>query len=220
MIELTNKDGRSIQVLVDNYFREKQQVAARINGEGRVVTFKTDVLDEASIAALEEWYEGYAIAKLLRFEIVREPGDQKGTCHFKVMVTSASNHELGALRCDYTIAFKKRRLVEKEESSSTASSNKKSKTFKFEEIDSYEIREGVYELESIPARGRVQFVSDTVPTENTQTIVRNKDKGPEDVRVKNSVQGIHLKVYSKDRLLREIESKSGMKQIIEKYSRG
>lgn len=191
----------------------KKQVSVRVNGKGRVLTFSSDLLDEASVGRLGQWYDSYAVVQMLRFEVNREPGEEKGTCRYKIEITSASNETIKDLRAEYVIAFKER-YQEKVE---LPSSGNKTKT-KWEKREDRMTSRGGHDIEFIPARGRTVFYSEPVETENEQEIDVGNNKPPKIVRNKNSVQGIFIQIYSGDKLLREVESKPGMKQIAEDFS--
>lgn len=210
LLELSSKDGRSIHVAMDNYDPQRGLIAARINGQGSIVSFDEKLLDDSSVEAVRQWFKVYTMTKMLRFEIVRVPGDEKGTCRFEVNLSNSAKEPIEDIRIDYFIAYKERYLAQIETNNPDVK--------KYEDAEAYHVVEGSHSIESIPVRRTVEFATQTVPTENIQTITRNPKKGPEELHYKNSVQGIYMEIYSGEQLVLTEASKPSMKQIVDKFS--
>ncbi len=232
LVDLTSKDGRSMRATIDNYLPDDKEVAVRVNGEGRVIRFSTDLLDEASMKRLEAWYRTYAVARLLRFDIERVPGDGD-TCYYSIEITNPSNTEITGLRAEYQIPVKERQQIVKQQAQQSGGGKKgknknKEQKVQYQTVETRLVKSGNLDISSIPARGELVVQSEPIVIESKQAASSSGGTGKgkqtqgaaKQLTNRHSVQGILLKIYSGKTLLQEIESKHGMNQIIEQYRGG
>lgn len=230
LVTLTSKDGRTMHATIDNYVPEDKEVSVPVNGEGRVIRFSADLLDEASVKTLEAWYRDYAVSRLLRFDIERIPGGGD-TCYYEIEITNPSNHVITGLRAEYQIPVKERQQIAKQQKFGGAKKGKgknKVQKVQYETIETRLVKSGQLDISNIPARGELVVKSAPIVIESKQAgaSASKKGQGPRNQKAaeqlinRHSVQGILLKIYSGKTLLQEVESKHGLKQMIEQYRGG
>ncbi len=234
LVELTSKDGRTMRATIDHYSPDDGEVAVRVNGEGRVIRFSRDLLNENSVKTLEAWYRSYAVARLLRFDIERIPGGDGNTCYYSIEITNPSNTEISGLRAEYQIPVKERYQIAKKQSKSSGGKKGKSKNknqkVQYETKETRSVKSGKINISKIPARGELVVESEPIVIESKQAAAsantKGKGKGKQSqgsakpLTNRHSVQGILLKIYAGKTLLQEVESKHGLSQIIEQYRGG
>jgi hypothetical protein len=105
---LTNKEGKVIQVTLESYDPDENVVGFRLNGQGSVINYSLDLLDEASQQAVHTWNLEDAIKRFLRFETKRIPGEQKNHSCYEIKIWSSANVKIKDLRIKYQIPCKTR----------------------------------------------------------------------------------------------------------------
>lgn len=205
LVDLNSTDGRSISVLIDNYNPRKNEVAVRINGNGSLMAFKLDRLDDASQQTVKEWYKRYSVVKSLTIRTERIPAKDRDDRLFDIELSSVALIDIEDVRIDYSIPIKESSMVEPD--------GQKAKKV-FEE----RIVAGSIDVGKISAGKSRHVNSESVTIRSSQTIEASKGVTKEIVN-KHSIKGILLQIYIGDQMVREYESQHGVKQIIEKYSK-
>ncbi|WPJ95466.1 hypothetical protein SH580_18770 [Coraliomargarita algicola] len=236
LVELSSKDGRTMQASIDGYRPDEKEVAVRVNGTGSVIRFSTDLLDAASVKKVQDWYRSYAVARLLRFDIERVPGDGD-TCYYTIEISNPTNAPIAGLRAEYLIPVKERHQVVKKQPQNSGGKGKnknknknKNQKVQYDTVETRSVKSGKIDLSNIPARGELVVESERIVIETTQTAAstgsQGRGKGNQNqgankpLRNRHSVEGILLKIYSGNSLLQEVESKHGLSQMIERYRGG
>ncbi|MEM1221145.1 MAG: hypothetical protein AAGH40_00155 [Verrucomicrobiota bacterium] len=218
LVQLSSKDGQSINALIDSFSPEKELVNVRINGKGSPISFDYNLLDDASKQRIIDWNKAYIIGSSLRFDFTRKASDDiKGHHLYEVKITNTSSVDLDNLRIDYAIPYKEVFLVEKDNGGQ--SSNKKKKPQYKEEATKGVYRNSI-DIENLPSRLATVLSTDTIEISHTQTISQGKGKSDKEVTLKNSLGGIYVEIYSGDNLILKKQSKHGVDQLIENYSQG
>jgi hypothetical protein len=226
LVELTDQEGRSMRAMIDSYDPDIKEVGVRRNGEGSVIRFSTDLLNLASIKVVEQWYQAYVVDRLLRYDVERTPGEGD-TCYYSIEITNSSNIDIAGLRAEYEIPMRIREQVVKQDpKSSDAEEKKKKQAVKYETIETSTVKSGEFAISTIPARRQLVVKSDSVVIKSRQTdsrIGKGKDNAKQDtgnakmLTNRHSVQGILIRIYSGITLLKTVESKHGIDQLIEQY---
>lgn len=217
MVELTSKDGRTMRATIDNYLPQTKELSVRVNGQGSVIRFSSELLDAASVKTVDAWFKEYAVVRLLRVEINRVPGADD-TAYYSIEIINSSNAPIEGLRAEYDIPMKRRETVEKENKQASGSgTNNKKKKIQYETIEQHTVVSGEIDIPLIPARGELEIQSELFEIRSEQTLNDEGQGSGKTVTNSHSIQGILLRIYSGKTLLKTEESKHGLDQIVEKY---
>lgn len=213
LVELTSVDGRTIRVLIDDYRPDTGQVAVRINGQGRIISFSENKLTKESKQVLADWHEHKVVLDLLKCKIQREP-DGKGKARYKMTIRNAAMTDIDQISLKYTVPVKIDKMVEDTEKSTA-------KKRVYNRVSEKTVMRGEIDVGTVKAQGTVTFYTDNFDTTHIQVCIISQQKGnikEKEYRLINSSPGARFALYMDDKLMRNIDSRNDLAGILLDYT--